>query len=97
MRGEDSFVRAQWAARPFAWHIYPQAQGAHWVKLSAFLARYTAADFLTLVERHRIPWYEKTLGQLFCEGAGAAKRNTCQKGKFQGMTARITPSGSKRT
>jgi len=42
VRGEDSFVRAQWAARPFVWHIYPQEEGAHWVKLSAFLARYTA-------------------------------------------------------
>ena len=42
VRGEDSFVRAQWAARPFVWHIYPQDDGAHWVKLSAFLARYTA-------------------------------------------------------
>jgi uncharacterized repeat protein (TIGR03837 family) len=41
VRGEDSFVRAQWAARPFVWHIYPQDEGAHWVKLSAFLARYT--------------------------------------------------------
>ena len=26
VRGEDSFVRAQWAARPFVWHIYPQAE-----------------------------------------------------------------------
>jgi uncharacterized repeat protein (TIGR03837 family) len=42
VRGEDSFVRAQWAARPFAWHIYPQKEGAHWVKLTAFLARYSA-------------------------------------------------------
>ena len=42
VRGEDSFVRAQWAARPFVWHIYPQEEGAHWVKLAAFLARYTA-------------------------------------------------------
>ena len=25
VRGEDSFVRAQWANRPFAWHIYPQS------------------------------------------------------------------------
>jgi uncharacterized repeat protein (TIGR03837 family) len=41
VRGEDSFVRAQWAGRPFVWHIYPQAGGAHWVKLSAFLARYS--------------------------------------------------------
>jgi len=42
VRGEDSFVRAQWAARPFVWHIYPTDDGAHWVKLGAFLARYTA-------------------------------------------------------
>jgi uncharacterized repeat protein (TIGR03837 family) len=41
VRGEDSFVRAQWAGRPFVWHIYPQDEGAHWVKLGAFLARYT--------------------------------------------------------
>jgi len=41
VRGEDSFVRAQWAGRPFAWHIYPQDDGAHWVKLAAFLRRYT--------------------------------------------------------
>jgi len=42
VRGEDSFVRAQWAARPFVWHIYPTQDAAHWVKLGAFLARYTA-------------------------------------------------------
>jgi uncharacterized repeat protein (TIGR03837 family) len=41
VRGEDSFVRAQWAARPFVWHIYPQNEGAHWVKLDAFLRRYS--------------------------------------------------------
>jgi uncharacterized repeat protein (TIGR03837 family) len=40
VRGEDSFVRAQWAGRPFVWHIYPTDDGAHWVKLRAFLARY---------------------------------------------------------
>jgi len=41
VRGEDSFVRAQWAARPFVWHIYPQADAAHDAKLEAFLVRYT--------------------------------------------------------
>jgi len=41
VRGEDSFVRAQWAARPFIWHIYPQADAAHAAKLEAFLARFT--------------------------------------------------------
>lgn len=33
------------------------------------LARYTPRDFLDLVERHRIPWHEKTLGQLFCDNS----------------------------
>jgi uncharacterized repeat protein (TIGR03837 family) len=42
VRGEDSFVRAQWAARPFVWHIYPQNDEAHWTKLNAFLAIYSA-------------------------------------------------------
>lgn len=40
VRGEDSFVRAQWARRPLVWHIYPQREGAHLVKLEAFLQRY---------------------------------------------------------
>lgn len=31
------------------------------------LARYTPRDFIALVEKHRIGWHEKTLGQLFCD------------------------------
>lgn len=31
------------------------------------LARYTQHDFIALVEKHGIPWHEKTLGQLFCD------------------------------
>ncbi len=31
------------------------------------LARYTPADFISLVERHNVPYHEKTLGQLFCD------------------------------
>ena len=31
------------------------------------LARYTPADFIAQVEKHRIPYHEKTLGQLFCD------------------------------
>jgi len=42
VRGEDSFLRAQWAARPFLWHIYPQEEEAHLEKLDAFLQRYLA-------------------------------------------------------
>ena len=33
------------------------------------LSRYTPTDFLVLVERYRIAWHEKTLGQLFCDGS----------------------------
>jgi uncharacterized repeat protein (TIGR03837 family) len=40
VRGEDSFVRAQWAGKPFIWDIYPQSDLAHEVKLNAFLERY---------------------------------------------------------
>ncbi|MEG1039618.1 MAG: elongation factor P maturation arginine rhamnosyltransferase EarP [Pseudomonas sp.] len=40
VRGEDSFVRAQWAGRPLLWHIYVQEEYAHWEKLEAFLDHY---------------------------------------------------------
>src|SRR5208337_1541614 len=35
------------------------------------LARYSPADFLRLVEKHRIPYHEKKLGQLFCDRAAS--------------------------
>jgi uncharacterized repeat protein (TIGR03837 family) len=38
VRGEDSLVRAIWAAKPFIWQVYPQHDGAHHAKLDAFLA-----------------------------------------------------------
>jgi predicted Rossmann fold flavoprotein len=38
------------------------------------LARHPPAEFVSLVRRHGIAYYEKTLGQLFCEGAGAAHK-----------------------
>ena len=47
VRGEDSFVRAQWAGKPFVWHIYPQDENLHHKKLRAFLQRY-AADMESL-------------------------------------------------
>ena len=40
VRGEDSFVRAQWAGKPFLWDIYPQEDLAHEIKLEAFLKLY---------------------------------------------------------
>lgn len=40
VRGEDSFVRALWAARPMVWQLYPQQDDAHLAKLQAWLRRY---------------------------------------------------------
>lgn len=39
VRGEDSFVRAQWAARPLLWAAYRQTDDAHQPKVEAWLAR----------------------------------------------------------
>jgi uncharacterized repeat protein (TIGR03837 family) len=44
VRGEDSFVRAQWANKPFVWHIYPQDENLHHKKLKAFLNTYRPAS-----------------------------------------------------
>ena len=40
VRGEDSFVRSQWAAKPMVWQIYPQDDDVHLIKLQAFLDLY---------------------------------------------------------
>jgi predicted Rossmann fold flavoprotein len=58
--------------------------------MKSALRRYTAADFLNLVERHKIAWHEKTLGQLFCDGSAkqivAMLLEECEKG---GVTRRL--------
>ncbi|KQW31695.1 hypothetical protein ASE36_05565 [Rhizobium sp. Root274] len=41
------------------------SQNPHFAKSA--LARYTPADFIALVDKHKIAWHEKTLGQLFCD------------------------------
>jgi len=54
------------------------------------LARYTARDFLDLVERYGIDWHEKTLGQLFCDGSAkqivAMLLAECEKGQVEVRT-----------
>ncbi|GAB3449089.1 elongation factor P maturation arginine rhamnosyltransferase EarP [Massilia solisilvae] len=54
VRGEDSWVRAQWAGRAFVWQIYPQDENLHHKKLRAFLQRY--AGGLPSVERFMLGW-----------------------------------------
>ena len=51
VRGEDSFVRAQWAAKPLVWQIYPQEEAIHLVKLKAFYDHYLDQGVLTAKQR----------------------------------------------
>ncbi|MBL8516214.1 MAG: elongation factor P maturation arginine rhamnosyltransferase EarP [Betaproteobacteria bacterium] len=63
VRGEDSFLRAQWAGKPFIWHIYPQADEAHLPKLEAFLDLYTAHLDPASTARVKYAWHHWNLGQ----------------------------------
>jgi uncharacterized repeat protein (TIGR03837 family) len=56
VRGEDSLVRALWAARPFVWQLYPQRESAHAAKLDAFLALYLAGADAALAAALRSRW-----------------------------------------
>jgi uncharacterized repeat protein (TIGR03837 family) len=58
VRGEDSFIRAQLAGQPFIWHIYPQEDSAHEVKLAAFLDLYleNASQELRLATIAAMTW-----------------------------------------
>jgi hypothetical protein len=51
------------------------------------LARYRPEDFIALVERYRIAWHEKTLGQLFCDGSArqivAMLMEECARGQVR--------------
>jgi uncharacterized repeat protein (TIGR03837 family) len=61
VRGEDSLVRALWAGKPFAWHIYPQDDLAHHDKLRAFEA---ALDIPADLRRFHAVWNGLETGPL---------------------------------
>ncbi len=44
VRGEDSFVRAMWARRPFLWQIYEQSEDTHLKKLQAWLSLFPGQE-----------------------------------------------------
>lgn len=64
VRGEDSFVRAQWAARPLVWNIYPQEEQAHEAKLTAFLDLYCAELTPTEANAVRDFWHAWNRGEM---------------------------------
>ena len=84
VRGEDSFVRAQWAAQPFVWHIYPQDADVHLAKMDAFLDRLEAGLAAHRAAAQRAFWYawnaartadaRRRLAGLRRGDAGAARR-----------------------
>lgn len=62
VRGEDSFVRAQWAGQPYVWHIYPQEDDAHLAKMDAFLTRVEAQMPESARVAQRALWYAWNAG-----------------------------------
>jgi uncharacterized repeat protein (TIGR03837 family) len=53
VRGEDSWIRAMWAAKPFVWLPYQQTEDTHLIKLQAFLQRYTQTWPAEVAEPYR--------------------------------------------
>ena len=77
VRGEDSFVRAQWAGQPFLWQAYPQHDGAHQAKLVAFIDRHLEGTSGDWAERCRALW------QRWNGGAGAGALQLPPLGPWQ--------------
>jgi len=63
VRGEDSFVRAQWAAQPLVWQIYAQQDDAHLEKLDAFMALYCQALSGEAQAALRALWHAWNMGE----------------------------------
>jgi uncharacterized repeat protein (TIGR03837 family) len=75
VRGEDSIVRAQWAARPFIWHIYIQEEEAHRLKLEALLDAYCVglpAIAAAAVRDLSLAWNQLGTGQVAAAAAWEA-------------------------
>ena len=60
VRGEDSWIRALWAAKPFVWQTYQQDENLHLTKLQAFFDIYQPA--LCLADFNRT-WLEGQINQ----------------------------------
>lgn len=59
VRGEDSWIRAIWAEKPFIWQPYIQSDETHILKLKAFLDLYLSAatsEISTLINESQLAW-----------------------------------------
>ncbi len=71
--------------------VHPEnfiSQNPHFCKSA--LSRFNEQDFISLVEKHKIPYHEKTLGQLFCDSKSTEIINLllseCEEGKVEIQT-----------
>lgn len=99
VRGEDSFVRAQWAEQPFVWHIYPQDGNAHAVKLEALLDRYLTGvepEFAAAVRRFWQCWngLAPAADSLAAAWTEFASRRTDLRRLAVDWTFRLDPAGN---
>ena len=85
VRGEDSLVRAIWAARPFVWQLYPQPDGAHRRKLEAFLDCFLAGSD---------DGFARQVRELFrrCNGAGEGSLSLPALGAWRAHCAAFAAS-----
>jgi uncharacterized repeat protein (TIGR03837 family) len=88
VRGEDSFVRAQWAALPLVWQAYPQSENAHWQKLEAFRDLYCAGLPRPAAMALRAMWRSWNLVDDTAAAVGAAWREFWAHRAMLGVHAR---------
>ena len=98
VRGEDSWVRAIWAGKPFIWQPYFQVENAHIMKLNAFLERfYTHLNIKqTVCEAHRcwaVEQLPKHVWNAYLEHLSAISNYTLQQSqqlaKQQDLAAKL--------
>lgn len=97
VRGEDSFVRAQWAARPMLWQIYPQKEDAHLPKLEAFLALYCQGlphDTAAALARFWRAWNQGDAGAVEAAWNDYCGHRPALQAHAQRWADRLTSSGN---
>lgn len=95
VRGEDSWVRAIWAAKPFIWQPYQQQENTHLVKLGAFLNHYYADfDAIAAVKKLQIGWVQGRIDsnawQSYTDQLFAVHTHTSQMAKRLGEHVDLT-------
>ena len=98
IRGEDSFVRAQLAGKPFLWTIYPQEEDTHIVKLNAFLDRMAVEygeDAAPVWRETSLGWNQASLTPELTRGSLLWSRHLASLGSLTRAVATAAKKGLK--